>query len=294
MVNRSTHIETIISKHNRTANVQVVFTDIEKYSRRRSQLQISIIDGFIRVLGNALAETQTQYAQYVQANDINIPKDVLILPSGDGAGVVFSFDGLHDVHMFFATTLLRLIHEAQVEQSCEQFDREGWCNCHPSFGVRVGISEGKAIFYKGTNDGYGVAGRTVNLAARVMGLANRNQVMLSEEAFRQIVDMVGDPYAPAHFREYRGIHLKDGEKVNVYQYLGTESDHVDPSPAASLSLKGQFEAAARRFKTSSAKLPANVPEVGGKLIVDLVHGIANAFTEVEDRDADEAPEPEKE
>lgn len=68
---------------------------------------------------------------------------------------------------------------------------------------------------------------------------------------------------------------------------------MDPSPTPSLSLKGQFEAAARRFKTSSAKLPANVPEAGGKLILDLVHGIASAFAEVENRAPDRAPEAEK-
>ena len=37
--------------------------------------------------------------------------------TGDGAGIVFTFDGLNDVHLFFARTLLRLIHEMNCKKS---------------------------------------------------------------------------------------------------------------------------------------------------------------------------------
>jgi hypothetical protein len=43
-------LESLVEKHNRTANVQVVFIDVEKYSRRRSQIQMVLIDRFTELL----------------------------------------------------------------------------------------------------------------------------------------------------------------------------------------------------------------------------------------------------
>jgi class 3 adenylate cyclase len=278
---RLRHLENIVAKHNRTANVQVVFIDVEKYSRRRSQVQIALIDRFTGLLHDALAQTGAVYADYARINELRIADDVLLLPTGDGAGVLFSFEGLHDIHLCFARTLLRLVHETNTADGCAVFDENGWCNCHPSFSVRIGISEGKAIFYRDVNKRLNVAGRTVNLAARVMSVADRSQILFTEDAFQQLADLTNDAALVENFRIYPGVHLKDGERITVYQYLGTDEDYVNSAPVVGLGLKAQFDAAARLLSGAS-RLPQNLPDAGRSLLGDLIHGVANAVSSAPD------------
>ncbi len=141
----SKHIEEIISKHNRIANLQVVFVDIEKYSKRRTLTQIGVIDRFTENLKESLKEVSKEYIEYIQANNVNFQTDVISLPTGDGAAIVFSFDGLHDIHLFFAKTLLKTIYLANQATACDKFTEQGWCNCHSNLYVRIGMSEGKGI-----------------------------------------------------------------------------------------------------------------------------------------------------
>jgi len=272
----SSHLETIVAKHNRTANVQVVFIDVEKYSRRRSQVQIEVIDRFTHLLNDALAVTAKLYDEYERLNEVSVASDVLLLPTGDGAGVLFAFEGLQDVHLSFARNLLRAIHESNVADGCAVFAEHGWCNCHSCFSVRIGISEGKAVFYRDVNGDLNVAGRTINLAARVMSVGDRAQILFTEDAFQQIADLTNDPALVENFRMYPGVHLKDGEKVTVYQYLGTGEEYVNSAPVTGLGLKSQFDAATRKLTGAGGKLPQNIPDAGRRLLVDLIQGVANA------------------
>ena len=66
---------------------------------------------------------------------------------------------------------------------CQIFTDNGWCNCHEFFDVRIGIADGKAIVFKDINDNYNVAGNPINIASRVMGLGDRQQIILTDEAY---------------------------------------------------------------------------------------------------------------
>jgi hypothetical protein len=81
----------------------------------------------------------------------------------NGAAIIFSFDGLHDIHLFFAKKLLENINALNKINMCDKFIEQGWCNCHSNFFVRIGVSEGKGILYKDLNDGYNVAGDVINM-----------------------------------------------------------------------------------------------------------------------------------
>ena len=91
----SEHLNQIMSKHNRIANLQVVFVDIEKYSKRRTITQTEVIDRFTEILLQALVKTSKEYVQYAQANGVNFKTDIITIPTGDGAAIVFAFDRLH-------------------------------------------------------------------------------------------------------------------------------------------------------------------------------------------------------
>jgi hypothetical protein len=229
MVESSTHLDKIIAKYNRKANLQVIFVDIEKYSKRRSLTQISVIDSFTNTLKESLNATSQKFSDYIKINKINFQSDIIKIPTGDGAAIVFSFEGLPDIHLYFAKKILQNINVKNLEEPCHKFDEDGWCNCHSNYHVRIGISEDRGIIYKDLNENYNVAGNGINMASRVMGLADRSQILFTYEAYRQIVDMVDDPFLDARFREYKNVEVKHGVKLNIYQYIEESQGFINSS-----------------------------------------------------------------
>jgi hypothetical protein len=151
----SRHLKSIVEKNNHFALTQVVFLDIESYSQRRTTNQVGIIDEFTNCLQKTLKEVGQEFIDFMQKKDLNFRDDIILIPTGDGAAVCFTFEGLHDIHVKFAESFLK--NENQHNQSsprCEKFEANGWCNCHNKFNVRIGIDEGKAIIYKDINDNY--------------------------------------------------------------------------------------------------------------------------------------------
>jgi hypothetical protein len=276
MVAKSNHLEQIMTKHNRIANIQVVFVDIEKYSKRRTLTQIEVIDRFTSSLNSALINTSRKYIQYAQINGINFTEDVIVLPTGDGAAVVFSFDGLHDIHLHFAKCLLESIHAENISTPCEKYNDHGWCNCHSNFGVRIGISEGKGIIYKDSNGNFNVAGGVINFASRVMGLADKNQIMFTKEAYTLIVDMVDEPDLVNRFVEIRNVRIKHGIEVDVYQYTGEGEPYINSNPPEDLTLIKRAEEALDKLKNLGMPNLKST-DMGLKGLVGMFEGIANAL-----------------
>lgn len=255
MVVDSQHLTRIQQQQNRTTVCQVVFADVEKYSMRRTLTQTTVIDAFSECLATALENTSKEYTSYAQKRDVNFSTDIIKIPTGDGAAIVFSFDGLHDVHLFFARNLLELIHTRNASQPCAKFDEQGWCNCHESFNLAIGVSEGKAIVFEDINGRYNIAGSTVNIAARVMGLADSNQILFSEDAYKQIIDMVDDPYLVDHFVEFRDATVKHETKLNVFQYVDSGADYINSNPPQELALKAKAVEAMRKLSKLGFPVP---------------------------------------
>ncbi len=84
-----------------------MFVDVQSYSKRRSQAQVSVIDAFMECLSGALKTTSRKYIEYAQANDVNFQSDIIVLPSGDGAATAFPFEGLHDIHLVLQLSFLK-------------------------------------------------------------------------------------------------------------------------------------------------------------------------------------------
>src|SRR5688572_8995222 len=228
-----------MKKHDRVANLQVVFVDVEKYSKRRTSVQISLIDEFTACLRNALTEVSQRYIEFIQKNDLNLQNDMITLPTGDGAAIVFSFEGLHDIHLAFVKALLKRVHEHNNKNACNEFLENGWCNCHANFNLRVGISDGKGLIYRDLRQGYNVAGDVINMAARVMWAAGRNQVVFTEHARDQLIDLVDDPSLHKHFVLYPQITIKHGIKPNIYQYV-EELEYLNSDPLEISELEKQL------------------------------------------------------
>ena len=255
----SVHLAEILERHNRTCNALVVFLDIEKYSKRRTLSQIEVIDALTEDMEKALDAVSRQHIQYAQQNALNFKTDIIKIPTGDGAAIVFSFDGLHSIHLDFARELLKITAERRSAQPCDHFDVNGWCNCHAYLNLRLGLAEGRVIIYRDLNGNYNVAGSTINLASRVMGLADRNQIIFMTHAYLQIIDMIDDPTFVSCFREFRDVQIKHNEKINVYQYIGRDETFINQQPPEDLMIKKRMFEAMRQMHSSGFPIPD--PEV---------------------------------
>lgn len=274
----SDYLERIITRQNRTAQLKVVFVDVRSYSKRRSQAQVSVVDAFMGCLAGALKDTSKEYIDYAQANDINYQSDIIALPSGDGAAIVFPFDGIHDIHLFFSVQLLREVKENNERSNCDKFQDHGWCNCHDSFNLSIGVSEGKGILYKDINDSYNVAGNVINMAARVMGVAEANQIFFTDESYRTLIDMVDNPNLDERFSEYVGVKIKHGIRVNVYQYIGDEGV-VNTSPAEDLVFEQKARNLIKSFGNFGFPFDVERPEdIDKKKMIGMLEMLSQILT----------------
>jgi len=92
-MSKSNHLDDIIAKHHGSANVMVVFLDVIKYSMRKSVIQQRIINAFSDVLQQSCDDISRIYAIDAQNMDVNFANDIIKIPTGDGAAIVFPFDG---------------------------------------------------------------------------------------------------------------------------------------------------------------------------------------------------------
>lgn len=212
----SPYLEKKIAEEDGLCNMQVVFVDIVKYSKRKPYRQFEIINAFMQDIENALDHTASQYVRYTQKADVQIRRDIVLLPLGDGGAIGFPFE-VRNMHLTFTCELLRIVDKRNKEIVCDKFQQQSWCDCHGGFYLRCGISQGAVILYKDLNGNFNVAGDTVNMASRVMDLANAGQIFLTQMAHKLIVDFI--PGMEQQFREYRQAQIKHNERIDVYQYI---------------------------------------------------------------------------
>jgi len=274
-------LDRIHTHQNRATNVKVVFADIVSYSKRRSQTQAEVVDAFMQAMRQSLDDTASRLIKYLQSNDFNFESDVIRIPSGDGAAIVFPFEGIHDVHLEFAKNLLKRISAHNDAGSCDKFNDQGWCNCHPFFKIKVGVAEGKVILYKDLNGNYNIAGTAINMAARVMGLADANQVIFTEDAYRQLIDLVDDPTLDQKFIEFRSAQIKHSLSINVYQFIDKSLPYLNSVPTESLTMMQRVTAISKQLNSLGLPMigpPDNI-KFDKNATVNLIEGIAKLLSE---------------
>lgn len=165
----STYLDNIINKQHGSTIASVVFLDVVKYSMRKSVIQQKVVREFSDIIVKAMDEVSAKHVSDSQKQSLNLLTDVIKIPTGDGAAIVFPFNGLQSIHLDFALSFLSNSVALRGDVTCDIFSKVGWCNCHTFFDVRIGVSDGKAIVFKDINGNYNLAGNTINIASRVMG-----------------------------------------------------------------------------------------------------------------------------
>jgi formylglycine-generating enzyme required for sulfatase activity/class 3 adenylate cyclase len=275
----SQYLERIFNGPSRVCSMQIVFVDIVAYSRRRPVRQVEIIDVFTKLLESTIHETSRNFLSYAQHHDINFRKDIVILPTGDGAVIGFPFEDVEGIHLYFSRELIRQISKNNKTSSCD-FKNDGWCHCHNSFYVRIGVSYGQSILYKDINQNYNIAGNPINMASRVMGCADRNQILFTEEAYTQLEQFFKGKKSPFHKHEH--VAIKFGLEISVFQYLDKTLKGLNNELITDFERKDQIEEISNPGKNEERP---NEPlkEVGiSKLILKVKSDFPALYSELKD------------
>jgi hypothetical protein len=192
--------------------------------------------------------------------DVNFLNDIIKIPTGDGAAIVFAFEGLQNIHLHFATSFLDFVVSKRQNVECPIFSEHGWCNCHHFFDVRIGISDGKGIVFKDINSNYNVAGNPVNFASRVMGLGDRQQILLTEEAYKNMIDMTEDTDLEGKFVAHGLMEVKHDIKLGIYQYVGPGENFLNVASPLLVNIQKQVKALKDNPIFKNVVMPSNQSE----------------------------------
>jgi hypothetical protein len=180
---------------------------------------------------------------------------------------------LHTRALDFPTEFIRLLTVSNSENACDRFAENGWCNCHGNFKIRIGIAEGKGIIYEDINGNPNVAGKTINMAARVMGLADPMQIIFTEEAYRSLIDMTTDVSIENNFFKIDDVMIKHNDKIAIFLYADDAVVGLNNLLPNGLMLKRRMNTV---LEASGFPLPSQIDistEEGRKRMDELLSGM---------------------
>ena len=177
-----------------------VFLDIVKFSVDRSaEAQFDIV---------------CQLNQIVQASLIKqtVKSEArILLPTGDGMCIALHGPDLEfDLHILLALDILQGLHA--YHESTSDLTRQ--------FQIRIGIDQNTDFLFDDINGNPNLAGAGINLAARIMGLGDGNQILVSQTVFDEL--QPSERYMNK-FRPYYA-KVKHGRRIQAHQFIA--GDHL--------------------------------------------------------------------
>lgn len=221
MISKSKYLSEIFTNKESISTMQIVFVDIVKYSKRNTKRQLKLIDCFTKLIEKSIEDTSKEYFNQLNKLKINFKGDILKLPTGDGIAIGLPFDWLNEIHLDLSIHILNEIEKLNNSNDCLIFKENHWCNCHNSLNIRIGIAKGEVILFKDINNNYNIAGKPINMAARVMDIADLNQIFFTEEAYDSYIEMNNDSLSANLFRKYEEKEIKHNLFITTYQYINS-------------------------------------------------------------------------
>jgi hypothetical protein len=242
---------------NKTIMSSVLFLDIVEYSKKSVTGQISLKDRF---------------NSYLSAAICNVPvSDRIILDTGDGAAVNF----LGDIEDALKAAL-------SLRESIANEDP----NVDPPLRVRVGINLGPVRLVRDINGQPNIVGDGINVAQRVMGFAEVNQILVSR-SYHDAVSRLSPQYAglfhsqgsrtDKHVREHEVYAVgRPGEKTTellAATILAEEETKSSAPISASANATGNsaIKNALAQFKQADSKQRALY--IGALIAIIVLAGV---------------------
>lgn len=178
-----------------TDSVKYVFLDVVRFSTARSvEAQTDIVDSLNAIVRESVGE-QTDSSD-----------ETIFLPTGDGICIaLLSPPAKYDIHLRIALDILTRIfdHNTPNPDPMRKFE------------VRVGLNENVDNIVTDINKKKNVAGAGVNIAQRVMSLADEGQILVGQTVFETLCQR--EKYMKS-FRPFEAT-VKHGVKLRVHQFL---------------------------------------------------------------------------
>jgi class 3 adenylate cyclase len=210
----------------RTVPAKYIYLDVVGFSRGRSvEAQTDIVHSMNEIVGNAVVN----HVGSAVANN-QVPEDkVIYLPTGDGICIaVLNIEDPYDIHMQIALDILKRLRDYN----------EATTDAQRKFQVRIGINSNTDNLVQDINGNRNVAGAGINIAQRVMSLADGNQILVSQSVFDTL--HVREFYMPL-FRSYQ-THVKHNTPIEVHQFIDPASPGLDTNiPSAFKPLEQTIE-----------------------------------------------------
>ena len=159
---------------------------------------------------------------------------VVYLLAGDSVCVVLeNVRSPFDIHLKIALSILKGIRRHNDRCAEEQPDGErGELNDSRRFEVCIGLNSGEDIHYVDITGGQNYAGEVINMAARIMGVADPRQILVGEAVYASL--HADDLYAGS-FTPYKAT-FKHAVSRMVYQFTPQDKhEGLDTSPPSSLA-----------------------------------------------------------
>ena len=210
----------------------VVFVDIVQYSRESVSRQAELKTWFSEILTAALQHTPAA--------------DRMVVDAGDGAALCFLGD---PADALFAANALRTRAIERPEQQVE---------------LRLGINLGPVRVVKDINGHENVIGDGINVAQRVMGFAEPNQILVSR-SYYEVVSRLAPDYG--NLFQYAGLHRdKHVREHEVYE--------VQMAPSASRAAASPAEPAATREEPVTPPEPTGAARFDAAVLDRLATALA--------------------
>lgn len=275
----SRHLSELLKKKSGSVDAQIVFCDIVSYSKRKSTVQKSVINRFQLDIRGQISDASRDNVDFFQSNNLNLLNDTIILPTGDGAAIAFTFGGVQALGLGFARGLLKRIYDQNESEPCDAFKAEGWCNCHDHYLIRIGVNEGKAIIFEDVNGNVNIAGTPINDAARIMNIAEASQLLLGELAYTNLIDMSDDPSLDRALKAVGETRVKHGKSINLYQFVGIEKyDFISSELPIALKMSQVMDPINKRFGFD--QMPDNNDMANKEKLLTVVTAMASFVEQI--------------
>lgn len=172
-----------------------IFLDVVGFTHNRSVEAQSDIVHYLNAI------VQSSVSAHVQADD-----KVIYLPTGDGLCIcLLNVETPYDVHILIAKDIVSGIynHNNSINSDMRKFH------------VRIGINQNIDNLVTDVNGNQNIAGAGINMAARVMTMADDDQILVAESVHDTL--RYREKYMNM-FRSYIAT-VKHGVRLPVYQFI---------------------------------------------------------------------------
>src|ERR1043166_9889420 len=221
------------------AIAHVLFIDVIGYSKLLVNEQREVVDQLTRVVRKTPRFRKSQAAG-----------KMIRIPVGDGMALVF-----------FETPEEPVQCAMEIARALKN---------HPRIRLRMGVHSGPVDQVKDVNDRLNVAGAGMNIAQRVMDLADAGHIVLSK---RVADDLAQDSLWQPHLHELGEIEVKHGVKVGIVNLytneLGNSQVPANLQPVRGLTKTPGFAREAKSGKNRWAVIAPAVIVIGALAVAGL-------------------------